>query len=226
MQPGGVHLVYLDESGDPGRHGSPTGIYLMAGLAIEARYWSECHGRLAAFRHDVFVRHGLDPFREMHAAEFLGAARSHLGLGRVERLAVSRAYLDVIAALPGAHAFGWSAEKGSYDVLEAVAAAASRDLDDWVRAGSLGGVTGGYLVVHDTLGRRPSAWQAECAPPRVARTMDDDSAASLFLQAADFVAYAMRQSLVPNSFMRAHGGRGLLRRLAPISFGFRSVALK
>jgi hypothetical protein len=60
----------------------------------------------------------------------------------------------------------------------------------------------------------------------VARPMDDDSAASLFLQAADFVAYAMRQNLVPNSFMREHGGRGLLRRLDPVSLGFRHLDSK
>jgi hypothetical protein len=218
-----MHLIYLDESGDPGRQGSPTSIYLIAGLAVDVSRWKKCHQQLAAFRKAVRDRHGLDPAREMHANEFLGSAKTHLGLGRIERLGIARVFLDVIAALPGVRVFGWSSEKGEGDVLERVASALSSDLDSWAGQGVLGGCEQAYLIIHDTFGRRPLAWYAECAPPRVARPMDDDSAASLFLQAADFVAYAMRQNLLPNSFMREHGGRGLLRRLDPVSLGFRHL---
>jgi hypothetical protein len=221
-----MHLIYLDESGDPGRLGSPTNLYLIAGLAVDVSRWVECHGRLVDFRKAVRDRHGLDPAREMHANEFLGAAKTHLGLGRIDRLGVARGFLDVIADLPGVHVFGWSSEKGQGDALERVASAASSDLDSWAVEGVLGGCERAYLIIHDAFGRRPLAWHAECAPPRVARPMDDDSAASLFLQAADFVAYAMRQNLVPNSFMREHGGRGLLRRLDPVSLGFRHLDSK
>lgn len=221
-----VHVVYLDESGDPGRIGSPTGIYLIAGLALDASRWAECHRLLASFRQDVYARHGLDPDCEMHASEFLGAAQTHLGLGRIERLAIARAFLDAISALPGVRVFGWSIHKGIGDSLETVALVASENLDAWACSGELGAVDGTYLIIHDTFGRRPSAWRAEYAPPRVGRPMDEASSASLFLQAADFIAYAMRQNLVPNTFMRAHGGRGLLRRLAPASLGFRVIAAK
>ena len=221
-----MHIVYLDESGDPGRIGSPTGIYLIAGLAMDASRWTECHRLLASFRRDVHARHGLDPTSEMHASEFLGAAQTHLGLGRIERLAIARAFLDAISRLPGVRVFGWSIHKGVGDSLETVAFAASEDLDAWTFSGELGGSPAGYLIIHDTFGRRPAAWCAECAPPRVGRPMEEDSSESLFLQAADFIAYAMRQNLVPNTFMRAHGGRGLLRRLAPVSMGFREIAAK
>jgi hypothetical protein len=199
---------------------------LIAGLAVDVARWAECHERLAAFRSEVFGRHGLDPAREMHANEFLGSAKSHLGLGRIERLGIARAFLDTITTLPTARVFGWSSGKYHPDVLERVAVAASTDLDRWTSSGVLGGLPGGYLIIHDTFGCRPSTWHAEYAPPRLARPMDDDSAASLFLQAADFVAYAMRQNIVPNTFMREHGGRGLLRRLDPVSLGFRDLEHK
>lgn len=218
-----MHIVYLDESGDPGRARSPSDLYLLAGLAIDAGQWPECHRQLSAFRQRVFARHGLDPAREMHACEFLGAAQSHLGLGRVERLAIARAFLDAIATLPGVRVFGWSVSKGADDVLAQAAAVASADLRAWVDTGTIGGLARGYLIIHDTFGRRPDAWHGEYAPPRVARPMDDDSANSLFLQAADFIVYAFRQKLVPNTFMREHGGRGLLRRLEPVSLGFRQL---
>jgi hypothetical protein len=159
----------------------------------------------------------------MHANEFLGAAQSHLGLGRVDRLAIARAFIDVIALLPEARAFGWFVNKDMRDPLERVAHAASSDLDVWSSSGLLGRYTDGYLIIHDTFGHRPAIWRAEFAPPRISRPLDDDSAASLFLQAADFIAYALRQNLVPNSFMRAHGGRGLLRRLNRVSLGFRQI---
>lgn len=162
-----MHIIYLDESGDSGRKGSPTGIYLIAGLSIDSAKWAECYQLLANFRKQVFFRHKLDPSCEMHANEFLGAAQSHLGLGRVDRLAIARAFIDVIASLPEARTFGWFVNKDMSDPLERVALAASNDLDVWSSSDVFGRYTDGYLIIHDTFGHRPAIWRAEFAPPRI-----------------------------------------------------------
>jgi hypothetical protein len=36
-----MHLVYVDESGDPGINNSPTASYILSGLKIPAEHWHD-----------------------------------------------------------------------------------------------------------------------------------------------------------------------------------------
>lgn len=223
-----MHLVYLDESGDPGGTGSPTSNYLLAGLAVHHAHWQEAKCRLIDFRRSARSRHGLKVGAEMHASEFLGAARSHQGIGRIERLELARGLLDTVAGIPGVRAFGWATDK-SADPLGRLAKIVVNDLSAWSARGDLPGATGcdvpGFQLIHDVMGNAPAAWAiATHGTPMIERSMSQRSDESLFLQAADFIAYAYRQSLCPNRFMAEHGGRNLIRRLDEVTLGFRWVA--
>lgn len=226
-QGGGMHLVYLDESGDPGGAGSPTSNYLLGGLAIHHANWGEAHHRLLSFRRSARARHGLKVGAEMHAAEFLGAATTHLGIGRIERLELARGMLDAVVAIPGVRVFGWATDKSGHP-LERLAKNVVADLAAWSASGGLPAAKGceapGFQLIHDVMGKVPSAWaEAAGGTSMVERSMAQRSDGSLLLQTADFIAYAFRQSLKPNRFMAEHGGRNLVRRLDAVSLGFRWV---
>lgn len=207
--------------------GSPTSNYLLGGLAIHHADWGEAHRRLLAFRRSARARHGLKVGAEMHAAEFLGAATTHMGIGRIERLELARGMLDEIASIPGARVFGWATDK-SGDPLERLAENVITDLAAWSALGALPRAMGcevpGFQLIHDVMGKGPAAWaEAAHGALMIERSMAQRSDGSLFLQAADFIAYAFRQNLNPNRFMAEHGGRNLIRRLDGVSLGFQWV---
>lgn len=211
-----MHMVYLDESGDSGGAGSPTAHFIMGGLAVHVDRWHEAHEGLLRFRERVSARHGLDPASELHAAEFLGAAFSHRGLGRIERLAIAREWLSELGQSGLFSTFGWWIQKTDAGAAETIAAAAISDLESWAVSGTLSPHPSGrtrFALVHDVLGRRPRAWHQISLGRRIERSFSENSADSLFLQGADFIAYAIRQHLRPNRFLAARGGKSLVRRL-------------
>lgn len=222
-----MHIVYLDESGDAGGLGSPTEHFIMAGLAVHVDRWHQAHEALAGFCVHIGQRHGLDPAAEMHASEFLGAAFSHRGLGRVERLAIAREWLSELGCSDCFRTFGWWVQKTDPQAAERLAGAVVSDLERWASGGVLsddGRPGARYLLVHDVLGRRPEAWQCLDGGCRVERSFSENSTDSLFLQGADFIAYAIRQHLRPNRFLSTRGGRSLIRRLDGNSLGFGEVS--
>lgn len=221
-----MHLVYLDESGDPGGAGSPTSNFLLGGLAVHHANWLEAHRRLLSFRKSARARHGLKVGAEMHAAEFLGAATTHRGIGRIERLELARGMLDAITSIPSVRVFGWATDKSGHP-LERLAKNVVADLAAWSASGDLPRAAGceapGFQLIHDVMGKGPTAWAEASGTLMIERSMAQRSDGSLFLQAADFIAYSFRQSLNPNRFMAEHGGRNLIRRLDGVSLGFRWV---
>ena len=222
-----MHIVYLDESGDSGGAGSPTAHFIMAGLAVHVDRWHEAHDGLLRFRQRVSARHGLDPTSELHASEFLGAAFSHRGLGRIERLAIAREWLSELGQSNLFSTFGWWIQKSDPRAAEIIAGAAISDLERWAASGMLStsppeGTR--FALVHDVLGRRPEAWHRINPGCRIERSFSENSADSLFLQGADFIAYAIRQHLRPNRFLATRGGRSLIRRLDGNCLGIDEVA--
>lgn len=211
-----MYIVYLDESGDSGGAGSPTEHFIMGGLAVHVDRWHEAHDALLSFRERIEARHGLKHEVEMHAAEFLGAAISHRGLGRVQRLGIAREWLCQLGQ-PGLFStFGWWIQKADRSAADNLAEAVINDLNRWAAAGMTPHSppeTSRYMLVHDVLGRRPRAWHRLDAGCRIERSFSENSSDSLFLQGADFIAYAIRQHLRPNRFLAARGGKSLVRRL-------------
>lgn len=211
-----MYIVYLDESGDSGGPGSPTEHFIMGGLAVHVDRWHEAHDALLRFRKRTELRHGLGDEVEMHAAEFLGAAISHRGLGRVQRLGIAREWLSELGQPVLFRTFGWWIQKTDRLAAEKIAEAVIEDLDRWAAGGLLSDSppkTTRYVLVHDVLGRRPEAWHRLDAGCRIERSFSENSSDSLFLQGADFVAYAIRQHLRPNRFLATRGGKSLIRRL-------------
>jgi len=209
---GEMRLVYIDESGDPGARNSPTRHYVLAGLCVDERDWSALHGSLLRLRHQLDEVMWLNAGAEMHAAEFLGGARVHLGLEPWQRV---RAAQWVIREL-----------KARQVVATIVAARDKSRCPDplgecWRelcgKAATMGSREDGYLLLVTDMTDGKRVRQAlENLDTQSRRLVIDepfhrDSRESLILQAADLLAYLGKQSLSPNGLFRTGLGNGLLK---------------
>lgn len=214
-----MHLIYLDESGDPGQRNSPTQHYVLAGFSLPASEWHQVNERFTLFREWASQHHGLDRAREIHAAEFLGAANMHCGLARSTRLLIMRKLLGMLTLCPELRFFGWIDPKEKGDPLERTGHRCLCDLENWVKAGYFGGSNGLFLI-HDQMTRQPKSWRRPENTVIIERPMAIDSRTSNLLQAADLIAYLLKQSRSPNRYLKEQGAQHLIRKLNEQSLGW------
>ena len=198
-----MHLVYVDESGDPGSVNSPTASYILAGLKIPSERWHEAQGRLVAFRQRLRDQLGLKLSAEIHAAEFLGGAKRFLGLEPRQRLRVALWLLRELRQIEGLSACSVACLK--------------HDEPDPMRrcwrhlAADLSGTSTSPMILIADTGEAAAIKQAimefRVDHPRQALIIENpfhrDSRHSYFLQSVDLIAYLQRQRHHPNALFRA-----------------------
>ena len=214
-----MHLIYLDESGDPGLRNSPTKHYILAGFSLPASEWHQVNERFMLFREWANQCHGLDHSREIHAAEFLGAANMHHGLPRSTRLLIVRKLLGMLTLSPELRFFGWVDPKEQGDPLERTGHRCLCDLENWLKAGYFGPCSGLFLI-HDQMTRQPTTWLRPESTAIIERPMAIDSRSSNLLQAADLIAYLLKQSRTPNRYLKEQGAQYLIKKLNEQSLGW------
>lgn len=205
-----MHLLFVDESGDPGLKGSPTGHFILAGLLMEADRWLGWSGALRRQRENMDAVLGLRREAELHAAEFLGGAKVHLGLLPWQRLRAAKWVVDTMRH-----------EQGGRLLLQVVSKEVGKDplAEGWAALikEATGCCEGPIVVLTDTTdGRRLARVMDELPEARrlriVERPLHMDSRDSALLQAVDLVAYLQRQHMRPNGLFReSTDARTLLR---------------
>jgi len=210
-------LVYVDESGDPGINNSPTASYILSGLKIPAEHWHDAQARLLSFRHRMRDHLGLKLSAEIHAAEFLGGAKTFLGLEARQRLRVALWLLRELGEVPGLSCHSVACLKQSQpEPMKACWQHLAADLTS--------SSSGPMLFVAD-MGEAEAIKQAisafRSAHPSQALIIEDpfhrDSRHSYFLQAADLVAYLQRQRHHPNALFRSTQPEELFSELDRVS---------
>lgn len=66
-----MHIMYVDESGDPGVHQYSSKHYILTGLVISQDHWEKYLTRLKGFRKYVKGKYGLNQRTEIHASELI-----------------------------------------------------------------------------------------------------------------------------------------------------------
>lgn len=66
-----MHIIYVDESGDPGRYGYGSPHYILSGLIVSQNFWQKHLSRLKTFRRYVKETYGLNQRTEIHASELI-----------------------------------------------------------------------------------------------------------------------------------------------------------
>lgn len=221
-----MHLIYLDESGDPGLQNSPTKHYLIAGFAVHHGSWQGLRTRLQSFRREMADRYGFPATAELHASELLGASPLLHGVCRAHRLLLARQLVYMLSSCPEIRTFAWVTKKSLSDPVTTVAHQAMSDLTAWTLDGRISVDPpcrhAGFLILHDAAPSQPfrqvtpSAWLV--GHPVGLSSRDDE-----MIQVADMIAYLVRQKFAPNRHALKNGYVTLCDKLAANSLGWREV---
>ena len=216
----GVHIAFVDESGDVGTRGSPTRHFVLVAVVVEHARWAEANAAMAAMRGRLLSSHGLRLDAEMHASEFLGGNPLHLGLEIRARYRCAHAMLRMLGGEKGL----WFARVA---IRKQMAKEAVMDLAWECLLGEIAcraraarpacGSRGLQIICdhHAPTPYRPRERMAAVLGPEcelLELPFGRDSADCQILQMADLLAFLTKQSLEPNANFQRHQGRSLLRR--------------
>ena len=216
-----MDLIYIDESGDIGKVNSPTQEYLLVAMIIPHSRWHELDQRLHEARRRMKRQLGLDTMAEIHAVEFLGGARIHLGLEAWQRVWTARWLLREMSRQRHVRFIVRGRNKtATADVFtecwSGLATQLNGDIVD--KALMLTDVTDRNHL-HHAIGRHPGAKNREAIEKHSdfnLKLIEDplhlDSKHSLMLQIVDLIAYLWRQKLRPNSFFQKEHPKELIRQ--------------
>ena len=219
-----MHLVYVDESGDTGLTNSPTREYLLVAITVPEGSWHNILGRINRARRRMKDKLGLEFAAEIHAAEFLGGAHTHLGLEAWQRVRAIRWLLKELSREPklGFVAIGKTKPPGA----EILRPSWTRLIDEAEKSS-----TGRIMLLTDVTDRKAvlkavhnrEEEDAPNAQGTSERLIEDlihiDSRHSRFIQISDLIAYLLRQSLQPNAHFRNEQPRQLVRMATRLTGG-------
>lgn len=66
-----MYFLYVDESGDPGKHPKSSPHFILSGLIVHQNNWDTYLTRLKTFRRSLKARYGLNQRTELHTAELI-----------------------------------------------------------------------------------------------------------------------------------------------------------
>ena len=66
-----MYIMYVDESGDPGRHPNSSPHFILSGLIVSQNHWDKYLLRLKAFRKSLKAQYNLNQRTEIHASELI-----------------------------------------------------------------------------------------------------------------------------------------------------------
>lgn len=240
---GAMHLMYVDESGDPGLINSPTPIFVLTGIILHELRWKETIDAVHDFRRRMRDTFGLKIREEIHAAPFINKPGGLARIKRNDRLAILRHYVGLLASMQDISVISVIVRKDNketgYDVHQKAWQALIQRFENTVAHRNFPGPSNaddrgivfvdgdpsGHLVKMMRKMRRynpvPSRYGGYRDLPMV-KVIEDpcfrDSANNLLIQCADVVAYLLYQQEYPNSYIRKSGARSYYERLRPILF--------
>lgn len=217
-----MHLLYVDESGDTGRHNPQNHTFVLCGLMVHHADWHEAQADLRQMRERVEQIIGLPSSAEIHASELLGRSPTRFGLDRTARIKVALHQVEMIRRQGSMFAIRVIVDKRSLqgDILttaweQMLGAAKSVAVSaEHPRCSSPG-----IIVVCDDHRTAPgSGWLGSVQETLDMKSMlldqpfGRDSRASDFLQACDMLAYLTKQTVEPAGFFSRNNSRSLIER--------------
>jgi hypothetical protein len=220
-----LFLVYIDDSGDEHHR-------CFSALIIHESVWREVRGRIRDFRRDLKTSDAIFITKELHATDFV-AGRGRISLEivtKARRCEIFRETLRFIATLPKIQLInGFSTRAHEYEVFERMMNRVNRTMAEWkshaliicdegkdytglVRRMSI------YNPIASQYGVWPDGSKTRNIPTD--RLVEDpvfrNSKQSVFIQLADFAAYALFRSEVPLASKAKYGLDLAFQELHPI----------
>ena len=96
-----MHLLYVDESGDPGTHKYSSPHFILSGLIISQDDWSLYLERLKTFRKSLFTKYGLNQRTEIHSSELIriGNLKEYQKISKTNRINILKDYATQIPVI-------------------------------------------------------------------------------------------------------------------------------
>ncbi|GGE21597.1 DUF3800 domain-containing protein [Psychroflexus salis] len=93
-----MHILYVDESGDPGKHKYSSPHFILSGLIIAQDDWSLCLSNLKTFRKSVYTKYGLNQRTEIHASELIriNNLKKYQAIRKTNRINILKDYASQI----------------------------------------------------------------------------------------------------------------------------------
>jgi Protein of unknown function (DUF3800) len=245
-QDGLMYLMYVDESGDSGLHGSPTRYFVLSGIVVHELRWHEALNRLVSFRQRMRTRFGLQMREEIHAGPMLSRPGKLLRIRKNDRLTIIRAHLDELASMKFLNVINVRVDKegkpADYDPFERAWEALIQRFENTLRYsnfprpkfifGDIGIIFCDAadeaslrriyrrMRVFNPIPNMRSFFTGGYRQLPLTRVAEDPnirhSHHSYFIQAADTAAFALYQHYAPSAYVRKKGARNYFLRLDPI----------
>ena len=217
-----MHLLYVDESGDTGRHNPENHTFVLCGLMVHHADWHEAQAAFGDMRQRLRANFSLPVEAEIHASELLGRSPHHFKLDRMQRVKIALHVLEAIRGQSMLTPMRVVVDKRSAaeDILSAawrcMLSAAKTKIDN---TRHLTCSSHGLIVICDDHRTAPaSSWlewvksDLDIGSLLADQPFGRDSKASDFLQACDLIAYLTKQTIEPAGFFRQNKSRWLTKR--------------
>ena len=94
-----MHIMYVDESGDPGIQGSPSRYYVLSGIVIHELRWLDCLNQIINFRRRMQGSFGLRMREEISGSAMMSKPGPLVRIPRNGRLTIIRAFALELASV-------------------------------------------------------------------------------------------------------------------------------
>lgn len=238
-----MYLMYVDESGDPGRNVIVTRYFILTGLVIHELRWKTTLDSLVQFRAHLRTTKGLKMREEIHASNFMSRPGELIRIRRNDRVDIIKQCIIWAASHPDLGVITIRVDKQGVtrDPFEIAWDALINRFENTIRHKNFPGpcnsddkglilpdntdvmkLTGllRKMRVYNPIPNRMDIYGGGFRNSRIENIVEDpffkDSRSSYFHQITDVIAYAARQIYEPNVYLSSKGGRNLYQELDPI----------
>ena len=226
--------MYVDESGDSGLVNSPTKHFILTGLVVHELRWRDTLNTLIDFRRRMANQYGLRMRQEVHSAEMIGKGAKHeySHIKKHDRLAILRNLADTLGTNQDLSIVNVIVDKqnkqNGYDVFDAAWKALIQRFENTISHRNFPGPDypdeRGMIFPDNTDKKKlrnlirkmryynvvPGLNNMPARNLLLTLAIEDpnhrDSKDSYFIQAADSVAYLLKQFIDPNAYMKKKKG--------------------
>ena len=232
-----MHILYVDESGDPGLHQFGSPYFILSGLIVAQDDWNKYLNRLKTFRQSIKNRFGLLIREEIHAAELIriNKLKAYQQIRKVDRIQILKDYCQHIPIIfDNAKIINVCLDKSKYKFPEQIQQLAWKRLiqeyDNFLK----GDVNDkGIIISDDTDGHKiirqlrkmrvynpTSSDSGNINNIPVSNIIEDllqrNSNQSYFIQTVDIIAHLLYRREAPKGSLKKYGIERLFESLQPI----------
>lgn len=238
-----MFIMYVDDSGDPGKNVAVTKHFILTALVIHELRWNEFLEDLVTFRKHLRDTKNLKLRHEIHAVDFLSRKSQTGFIPRNDRLDILKQCLDWMASRPDVSIYSVCIDKSKHlteDIYELAWRCLTQRFENTISYKNFPGPANaddrGMIISdrsdekklrgiirkmrrHNPISNRPQ-FGAGYRNLQLKYIIEDpnfrDSDDSYFLQMVDVASYFLTQKHTPNKYVKAKGARNYFDRLTPV----------